>query len=92
MRGESGCIGRYAVAFNKDHKVAAYDFGPGNASLNTFADHERTWAGQIAQAFEEALGAGFLNDGNENRGAGKKAEHDSFFEIAEDEIDDGSAE
>ena len=56
------------------------------------ADHERARAGQIAQAFEHPLGAGFLNDGDQNRGAGKNAEHDGFLEIAEDEIDDGRAQ
>jgi hypothetical protein len=90
--GEHGCIGRYAIAFSQDDEVAADDVDAGDAFLDAVADHERARAGQIAQAFEHALGAGFLNDGNENRGAGKQAEHDSFFEIAEEKIDDGGAE
>ena len=80
-------IGRYAVAFGKDHEVATDDVDAANAFLDAVADHKRPRAGQIAQIFEHALGAGFLNDGNEDRGAGKKPEHDSFFKIAEDEVD-----
>ena len=92
MRREHGRIGRHAVAFGKNDEVAAHHFGAGNAFLDAVADHERARAGQIAQAFEHPLGAGFLNDGDQNRGAGKNAEHDSFLEIAEDEIDDGRAQ
>src|SRR5262249_57245396 len=85
--GEYGRIGRYAVAFGKDHQVAPDDVDAGNAFLDAVADHKRPRAGQIAQTFEHALGAGFLNDGNEDRGAGKKPEHDSLFEIAENKVD-----
>ena len=92
MRREHDRIGGHTVAFGKNDEVAADDFGAGYSFLDAVADDKRARAGQIAQAFEHTLGAGFLNDGNENRGAGKKAEHDSFFEIAEEEIDDGRAE
>ena len=87
MGGEHGRVGRHAVAFGKDDKVAAHDLGAGDAFLDTIADHKRARAGQIPQAFEYPLGAGFLNDGDQNRGAGKNAEHDGFLEIAENEID-----
>src|SRR6516225_4365649 len=55
-------------------------------------DMPSAMTGEIAQTFEHALRAGFLNDGDQNRGAGKNAEHDGFLEIAEDQIDDGCAQ
>jgi hypothetical protein len=78
------------IAFSQDDEVAADNVDAGDAFLHAVADHERTRAGQIAQAFEQALSGGFLNDGDQNRSAGKNAEHDSFFEIAEHEIDNGA--
>ena len=92
MRRKHGRICRDAVAFGKDDEVSTDDFGAGNALLNAVADHECTWAGRIAQAFEHALGTGFLNDGDQDRGARKNAQHDGLFEIAEDEIDRCCAE
>jgi len=74
MRREHGRIGPYAVAFGKNHEVAADEFGAGYAFFDAVADHKRA-RGQIAQAFEHALGAGFLNDGNQNRGAGLPHRH-----------------
>jgi len=79
---EHSRVRRHAIAFGKNDKVAAHHRGAGNAFLITVADDERTRTGQIAQAFENTLGTRFLNDGDQNRGARKNAEHDGFPEIA----------
>ena len=72
MGGEHRRIGRHTIAFSHD-EVAADDVDAGDAFLNSVANYERTRTGEIALAFEHALGAGFLNDGHQNRGAGKNA-------------------
>jgi len=92
VRCEHGRVRRHAIAFGKNDKIPADDFGAGNAFLITVADYERTRTGQIAQAFEHPLRAGFLDNGDQNRGARKNTEDDGFLEIAENQIDDGRAE
>ena len=56
------------------------------------ADPRGARAGEIAQAFEHPLGAGFLNDGDQDRAARKNSEDDRFLEIAENKIDSGRAQ
>jgi hypothetical protein len=44
-------------------------------------------SGRDCTGVEHPLSAGFLNDGDQYRGARKKAKHDGLFEIAENEVD-----
>jgi hypothetical protein len=92
MRGKDGSVGGHAVALAEDDKVATNQFGPGNPFLKAIADHQSSRTGQVAQAFEDLLGAGLLHNGDQHRGAGEHGKDDGLLEVAQDEVDHRGAE
>jgi hypothetical protein len=85
-------VGGNAVAFGEHNQIAARHLAPGDALARAVSDHQRTGAGEVAQRFQHALGARFLNDSDRHRQDSEYEQDKRFFQISEQEVDKAAAE
>ena len=65
---------------------------PGMRFRTAVTDDERTRTGHVAQGFEHALAARFLDDGDRDRDRGEDQQHHCLGEVAQDEVDRAGAQ
>ncbi len=81
-------IGRDAIALGEHDPIAARHLAAGDPFSLAVADHQRAWAGQVAQGLENPLCAGFLNDGDDDRQVGEDQQDQRLTPVAERQIDE----
>ncbi len=89
---DQGRIRGHAVTLVQDDEVATDDFTSRNAFSLAIPEHERARACQVAQCIEHALAAGFLHDGDDDRGRSQRDDQQRFLEIAEADVDHAGGE
>ena len=80
-------VSRHPVALGKHDEVAAHDIAAGNPLAFAVADDQRTRAGQVAEGFEDPLGASLLDDGDQDGEGCEDDQNDRLLYVAECEID-----
>jgi hypothetical protein len=90
--GQQHGVGRHAVTFEDDDGVAAHHLAAGDAPLLAVAHDQGARACNLAQGVEDALAAGLLDNGDEDRKRCEGQQHEGFAEVAQHKIDRAGAQ
>jgi hypothetical protein len=85
-------VGRNAVAFREDHKIAGHHVTTGNAAARPISDDQRSGTRKTAERLENALASRFLHDADRDGKQGKKRQYKRVAQLAQQQIDRDAAQ
>jgi len=85
-------VRRHPVSLRKNNDIASHDLAASDAFARAIANDQRTRTGKVTQRLQNALGAGFLHDCDDNRECCEGEKDQRFFQISEYQIDHAAAD